>query len=217
MKKKILLIALMLLMVLPLSVNAKSSYKTKNLKETLKEEEITPEFSNYSENSNQITIYLFRGKGCGYCRAFLTFLNSITDEYGKYFKLVSYEVWNDKDNNKLLEEVSNFLGQPAQGVPYIIIGDQVFNGYASAYDEEIKSAITKLYKTNKSDRYDVMKEFEKSKKDSNGTSSKAVIIWNLVFIVIATSAVIVFVNFKLDKVSKDIIASTKKINKSKKE
>ena len=72
------LILLMCFVMLPFVVKAQttekinlSNYSTLNLKEALAEEEIEEEFKNYSESDDQITIYLFRGKGCGYCRAFL--------------------------------------------------------------------------------------------------------------------------------------------------
>ena len=45
----------------------------------------------YKENDKQAVIYMFRGQGCGYCRAFLSFLASIVDDYGEYFKLVSFD------------------------------------------------------------------------------------------------------------------------------
>lgn len=155
MKKKILLFVAMCLLVLPITTKAISidKYKTLNLKEALKEEEIDEAFKSYKETDKQATIYLFRGKGCGYCRAFLTFLNSIVDDYGKYFKVVSFEVWNDADNSALLNSVATFMNEPAGGVPYIIIGDKVFGGYAESYDEDIKKAIKNLYDSK--DRYDV--------------------------------------------------------------
>ena len=155
MKKKILLFVAMCLLVLPITTKAISidKYKTLNLKEALKEEEIDEAFKSYKETDKQATIYLFRGKGCGYCRAFLTFLNSIVDDYGKYFKVVSFEVWNDADNSALLNSVATFMNEPAGGVPYIIIGDKVFGGYAESYDEDIKKAIKDLYDSK--DRYDV--------------------------------------------------------------
>ena len=128
-------------------------YETLNLQEALEAEEIKPAFKSYSENDDQITIYLFRGQGCGYCQGFLKFLNSITNEYGKYFKLVSFDAWYIEENAELLTNVSEFLGQPAEGVPYVIIGDQVFPGYAEDYNEGIKAAITTLY--NAKDKYDV--------------------------------------------------------------
>ena len=172
-----------------------SKYKTLNLKQTLAEEEIAEEFTNYTENDDQITIYLFRGRGCGYCRAFLSFINSITNEYGQYFKIVSFETWYDEDNTALLNTISDFLGEKAGGVPYVIIGDQVFPGYASSYDDSIKSAITTLYEAK--ERYDVFEEYNKAidaeKKAANAGTVKT-IVWNCVFVTIATIVICCYVN-----------------------
>ena len=202
MKKFLGIVLALLFLVTPMVINAEektkinvSKYKTMNLKQTLAEEEIAEEFTNYSENDNQITIYLFRGKGCGYCRSFLSFLNSITNEYGQYFKLVSFETWYDEDNSKLLSTISSFMGEQAGGVPYIIIGDQVFPGYADSYDDSIKSAITSLYESK--ERYDVFEEYNKAvdaeRKAANAGIVKT-IIWNFVFIAVATGVICYYVN-----------------------
>lgn len=135
-------------------------YKTMNLEESLTEEKIDHDLSSYKEDDKQVTIYLFRGRGCTHCRAFLTFLNSIVPEYGKNFKVVSYEVWYDKDNGDLLDKVSTYLGQPATGVPFIVIGDQAFGGYGERYNDTIKKTITDLY--NSGNKYDVFEEIEKA-------------------------------------------------------
>lgn len=170
MKKFLLLIMISLLCFIPVSVNAQEKgYSSLNLDEALTEEGIDHDFSNYQENNDQAIIYLFRGKGCGYCKKFLTFLNSIVDDYGKYFKVVSYEVWYDQENASLLTKVSNYLGTSAEGVPYIVIGDKVFPGYASSYDEDIKDAIKKQYDSK--NEYDVM---EKLSVDSNSNSKTEV-------------------------------------------
>lgn len=170
MKKFLLLIMISLLCFIPVSVNAQEKgYSSLNLDEALTEEGIDHDFSNYEENNDQAIIYLFRGKGCGYCKKFLTFLNSIVDDYGKYFKVVSYEVWYDQENASLLTKVSNYLGTSAEGVPYIVIGDKVFPGYASSYDEDIKDAIKKQYDSK--NEYDVM---EKLSVDSNSNTKTEV-------------------------------------------
>lgn len=162
MKKKLLLIATLVLMLVPTLVFAKEDfledYNTKNLKETLKEEEIELKYKGYKENKKQIPIYVFRGSGCQYCNGFLNFLNDNAEEYGKYFKLVSFEVWSDAKNADLLTEVSEFLEQPAGGVPYIIIGNQVFPGYAKEYEDAIKKAIKDEYDSK--NKYDVFEELE---------------------------------------------------------
>lgn len=211
-KIKLFLILLVGLIVLPVSVYAKT-YNTLNLKETLADDSIEEAFEKYTPNKDAITIYLFRGKGCGYCHAFLEFLNSITEEYGKYFTLQSYEVWNDSDNAALMEEVSNYLDNPAGGVPYIVIGDQVFAGYASDYDEGIKEAITTLYNTKKKDRYDVLTEMKKhpKKTESSGSDVNKALTWNIIFIALAAIVLIVYTNLKFKEIGHklDIIIESK--------
>lgn len=175
--KKIFVLAFALVLIIPFSavVNAEeekdeeeakvtaalddkyyASYNTLNLTEALKEEEIENINEDYEENDKQITVYLFRGKGCSHCREFLTFLNSISEEYGKYFRVVAFEVWNDSANNELMKQVAEKLGQEAGGVPFIVIGDKTFGGYASSYDDQIKDAIKSLYEQSKDKRYDVL-------------------------------------------------------------
>ena len=125
--KKIYKLILIILLVLPTVLKADES-EYLNFKETLAAESMEEKFNNYEENDNQIVIYLFRGQGCQFCRSFLTFMNDITQEYGKYFKMVTFEVWYNEANNKLLNDVSSFLEEEAGGVPYIIIGNKVFPG-----------------------------------------------------------------------------------------
>lgn len=188
-------------MFLPLVANAASKdkidlskYKTLNLTETLNEEEIEVKYSAQKETDDQVIVYMFRGKGCGYCRAFLEFLNGKTDEIGSKYKLVSFESWYDDANSELLTTISTYLGQAAQGVPYIIIGDQVFPGYASNYDDAIISAITTLY--DQEERFDVFEAYnadiEAENKAANAGSNK-VILWNLVFTIVATVVIILVI------------------------
>ena len=160
MKKRALLL---MLLMLPMMVMAKenekisvSDYKTTGLEETLKLDGIDITYDSYKENDKQVPIYLFWGNGCGVCKNFLTFLDSITDEYGKYFKLVAFEVWYDANNSNLMTTVSNYLGQPAGGVPYIVIGDQVFGGFSENSEESIKKAIKDLYDSE--EKYDVFED-----------------------------------------------------------
>lgn len=127
--KKILLSILTIFMVLmfPLSVIAEG-------KETREVEE-----------NKKVNVYLFWGNGCGYCEAAKKFFASIEEDYGKYFNLVEYEVWYDKDNNALKESVAEYFNDDVTGVPYIIIGETTFGGYASTYDGDIKKAIKEAY------------------------------------------------------------------------
>lgn len=160
MKKK--LISLSLLLFIPMFVFASTKkYESTNLEETLNAEEIEVTFSNYEETDDQAVIYLFRGHNCGYCHSFLEFLNSIVDEYGKYFRLEAYEVWYTENNSELMSEVASYFGESASGVPFIVIGDKVFSGYTESYNDSIISAIKETYKNgNKNDVFKEMKKAE---------------------------------------------------------
>lgn len=218
MKKFIGIIFAVCFLFMPIFANAEevekidlSNYETKNLKETLAQEKIEEQFKSYSEAKNKVNIYMFRGNGCGYCKAFLTFLNGITDEYGKYFNLVSFETWHNEDNYNLMMALSNFLGQEASGVPYIIIGDQVFPGYSSEYDEAIKTKIVALYGQEPDQRYDIIEAYNENlvvqKKAANAANNK-IIYWNLGFVVFATVVIILVMNCN----KKEILNAIEKIN-----
>ncbi len=218
MKKKFILLTLIALLLMPITTFAatKDEYKSKNLKDTLKEEDIELKNEDYKETEDQVTIYLFRGTGCTYCRSFLNFLNDISEEYGKYFKLVSYEVWTEQKNGELLEEISEFTGQSAGGVPYIIIGDQVFSGYSKEYDETIKAVIKEEYSKNQ--KYDVFEEYDKAKELEKRkeffSSGQFLIGCNVVVIFIATIINILFVNNKMNALTNQVESLIKEQEKN---
>lgn len=223
MKKKIIGLLLLLSLIMPSStLAATKKYNTLNLDKALEEEGIEHDFSNYKEDNKQAVIYLFRGNGCSHCREFLTFLNSIVDEYGKYFKVESYEVWKDQNNSDLMQEVSDFLGANATGVPFIIIGDQYFKGYGESYADAIKNAIMEQY--NSKNKYDVMNEMKKAKDKEAFDKIKNVLIivsCNFIFISAATIIIIMeskknnsLLNNKIEKIETKInsMKQTEKVN-----
>ena len=109
------------------------------------------------------------------------------------------------------------MNDPAGGVPYIIIGDQVFPGYAEQYDDGIKSAIVSLYKS--SERYDVFEEYNKAvdaaKKLANG-NAPTIIFWNFIFILGATITIIL-VNKKQHRELLESLQSNRKVVEVKEE
>ena len=104
-----------------------------------------------------------------------------------------------------------------KGVPYIIIGDQVFPGYANTYDDGLKQAIKSLYETKKEDRYDVFEAYnediaKKAKAEKSATATP--IIWNFIFISIATIIICCYTNSsnqKLLAAIKGVKKDTKKL------
>ena len=93
--KKLFTLLLAITMLLPLTVRAENE-QTETKKEPVK-------------------IYMFRGETCKYCEAALEWFDSIKEEYGDYFELITYEVWYNQENNDLMQEVSSYFGDNATG------------------------------------------------------------------------------------------------------
>ena len=213
MKKKLFLLIIIAIMF-PFAVMASTyydNYKTLNLVDALKEEEIELENPNYKETNDQVTIYVFRGKGCGFCRKLLTYLSSLTNDYGKYFKVVSFEVWNDASNNALMQKVAGVTGIPAQGVPYYIIGEETFDGYSESYNDRIVNAIMNEY-NNPSPNGDVFEKLDEKENGitKGGADTFAIIFWNFVIVGVATGLIVYF----NEKNKKEIINAINEMKKT---
>lgn len=93
----------------------------------------------------KITVYLFRGSGCGHCYDFLEYFSDKAADYKDYFEIVSYETWKDQDNSALLSAVSERVGNTETGVPFIVIGDYYKVGFSTASAESIIQEALKAY------------------------------------------------------------------------
>ena len=213
------------MVLIPNTVNAEE--KITNFEETIKEEIATfqgqagyeeyidklkkADLSNYKESDDKINVYIFRGNTCSYCLKAITYFASIAPEYGKYFNLITYEVWANSDNANLFKETATFLNESADGVPYIIIGKKTFNGYSETMNSDIEAQIKKEYES--SNKYDVLKELKnnsgKEIKSNNNDSLGGVAI--ALEIVIAVGLVI-YINVKNNKLREELenIKKTKK-------
>lgn len=116
-----------------------------------------PEYKKVSEP----TVYIFHGDGCPHCADLLNWLNSYKSK--KSFKTVKYEVWNNKDNSKLMQKVGKYLNADAGGVPFIVIGDQTIVGFdESSTPDEFASLIDEAYNNiAKNKYYDVIETVKK--------------------------------------------------------
>ncbi len=99
----------------------------------------------------KINIYIFHGDGCQFCAGALAFFDSIEEEYGAYYNLVKFETWHNEKNANVLDQLSEHynIAEKKRGVPFILIGDKYFNGYDSAWDDDIKQAIMTEYNNEK--------------------------------------------------------------------
>ena len=84
-----------------------------------------------------------------------------------------------------MKKVAEARGEAEQatGVPYIIVGDKSWIGFADDYKEEIKDQINSEYGKNINDRYDVMElmnDIGSNKKKDSGSDVASLIIILLV-------------------------------------
>ena len=135
--------------------------------------------------SNEVKLYFFRGEGCSHCAEAEAWFESIEAEYGSYFEIVDYETWYNEENYELMQRVANARGEQAQGVPYIIIGNQSWNGFTESYESEMISKIKEEFEKNIEDRYDIMKLLPdiENKKDKDSTGSDVVALLIILVVV----------------------------------
>ena len=89
----------------------------------------------------KIKIYLFYGDTCPHCAEEEKFFNEYLEDK-ENVELVMYEIWNNKDNQKLLSKVQKKLDKKANGVPYLVIGNNVIVGYSEGItDVRIKKYV----------------------------------------------------------------------------
>lgn len=96
---------------------------------------------NVKKENGKVNIYLFWGDGCPHCKNALIYLDSIKEEYGKYFNLYAFEIWYNDENQSLMKDLAQKMGDNPSGVPYIIIGEKTFGGFNDASKDKILSAI----------------------------------------------------------------------------
>ena len=161
----------------------------------------TPTPAETEETPSKVNVYLFRGEGCPHCEEMLEFFDSIEEEFGQYYTMNTYEVWYNQDNADLMEEVAEKLGVSVTGVPFLVIGDQTWNGYASSYDAEIEAKILSEYTSDS--RYHAMTAEEPK---ANNVAA--------VLIVVAVVGVIGGIVYVLRASTGDTVEDTEEENRS---
>ena len=158
-KFKYLVILLIAALIIPFTVRAEGEETT-------------------STESNEVKVYFFRGQGCSHCAEAEAWFQSIEEQYGAYFEIVDYETWYNQENAELMQTVAKARGEEAQGVPYIIIGNQSWNGFTEKYGEEMLVKIQSEFEKDVNSRYDIMKLLPSltEEKDTTGSDIGALVI-----------------------------------------
>lgn len=117
-----------------------------------------------AKETDNLTLYVFKGDGCPHCKAEIDYLDTIKDKYTN-LEIKEYEVWYDDDNASLLTKVESYFNIKRSGVPTTIIGNTVIQGYQneSSTGKKIERAIN-FYEEN--DYKDIVKEIK------DGTATK---------------------------------------------
>ncbi len=175
-KLKYLVIVLVALLIIPFGVFAEGEEETN----TENNAEATAEST---EEKKEVPLYFFRGEGCSHCAEAEEWFKSIEEEYGSYFEIKDYETWYDTENQALMERVAEARGESADGVPYIIVGNKSWNGFAEEYKEQIIDEIKTVYEEPEDERYDIMKLLTDEKKDEKKGSSDVVGLFVIIVVV----------------------------------
>lgn len=88
----------------------------------------------YAEEK-QVNMYLFYGEGCPHCKELENFLDEYLEDKDNV-KLYSYEVTNNDVNKTHLENIVKILNVQVRGVPYLVIGNTVINGFSKELSPE---------------------------------------------------------------------------------
>ena len=183
-KIKYLVLALAFFMFVPFI-----AFAEENVEETTTEEVETTEESEATEATNEVNVYLFRGQGCPHCEEAEEWFKSIEEEHGSKFKIVDYETWYNEDNKEIFRNVLKARNEyvsdeESLGVPYIVVGNKSWNGFAEDYSAEILDTINSEFAKEEKDRYDIMKYVDSTSNKKEDTSSNDAVALLLILVVV---------------------------------
>ena len=88
-----------------------------------------------------VTAYFFYGEGCPHCREELFFLNELRTQFPT-LGIAEFEIYRNTENLAIMEKAAKKLGVTVNGVPFLVVGDSYFIGYApGAVSEGIRSHV----------------------------------------------------------------------------
>ena len=92
------------------------------------------------EESNTITVYLFRGDTCAHCHEALEYISNHREEIPEGVEIVTYEVWENGINRDFHNEVAERLGideDDYDTVPCFVVGEEHILGYSTGTWDEL--------------------------------------------------------------------------------
>lgn len=148
-KKKILIISLItfIFILFIVLINISNKMNENKIKSTIT---MNSKLTDVVYDENKLNIYLFWGKGCPHCEEEWKFLNRIAPKYYDKIHVYGFEVWNSKENQKIMNEFKDKLNiSKDSGIPLTIIEDKYYIGYDESYNDEILKLIKNNHKNSK--------------------------------------------------------------------
>lgn len=93
------------------------------------------------KNDEKVNIYLFYSKICPHCQKEEKYFETLKEKYQDKINIYTYEVTENKTNNKIMKSLKKELKENSQGVPFTIIGSKTFLGYDESLNERIENTI----------------------------------------------------------------------------
>ena len=148
-KKKILIISLItfIFILFIILINISNKMNKEKIKSTIT---MNSKLTDVVYDENKLNIYLFWGEGCPHCEEEWKFLNRIAPKYYDKIHVYGFEVWNSKENQKIMDEFKDKLNiSKDSGIPLTIIEDKYYIGYDESYNDEILKLIKNNHKNSK--------------------------------------------------------------------
>ncbi len=106
-------------------------------------------FTSSTKAEGSVDAHLFYGEGCPHCAKESQFLFHVLKSKYPELEIHEYEVYYNEDNSKFLEKVGKALNTNVSGVPFLVIGDKYFIGYAEGItsiqiENKVKECIEKV-------------------------------------------------------------------------
>ena len=96
-----------------------------------------------AQNTNAqapVSVYFFWAHGCKSCEKAQILLNKCAQKYPG-INIIQYEVYLNGENRKIYKSFLDAAQHPPQGLPTIIIGDNIWTGFQPDYESEIQTTI----------------------------------------------------------------------------
>lgn len=99
-----------------------------------------------SEAGVSLTTYFFYGSGCPHCEKEIKFLENLQKKYPE-MEIQKFEVYLNRENALLLQNIGKSLNVDVNGVPFSVIGGKNFIGYGEGITSvEIENQVKKCLK-----------------------------------------------------------------------